>query len=414
MNSLVSFAAITILCCAVAINHASGCNSDENKSNPSNVVQPSESPEDMQKLLAETGQNYRDARSLRIERKMIMTTKAELMNMSAQTVQSVLFAPNGRYRTELKDASVWQVNGSDGTTTWSWYPWLKEYVEHPAQPTSVESNPALGGFVEFLRDIDKKLASSRVLPAQMIEVDGQPVNCMVMIGPPSPRNDPSMPQQTTYWIDKNRKVLVKEQYVIRSAIPEHSFYSERTTTYITELNGPVPDSMFHFAPPTDAKRVDEINFGPVELAGKPAPPLKLKTLSGEYFDLASLRGQPVLVEFWATWCMPCRESMAQLAELYGELKGKGLALVGVSKDDDPADAARFVEAHKYSWVQVADPKWESDREWGGPGIPNLVLIGKEGKVLLDAQGFDKDEEFKIRTMLHSMDAAFPAPDRSKQ
>ena len=390
---------------------------DVSKAQEAIAVHGSDSPEDMQKLLAETAETYREAKSFRIEREIVDVTESELMTLSNKALSSVVVAPEHRYRIVRKDAGTWDIHQSDGKTEWIWYPWRKEYVEHPVGSSSDPEgpSPAESGIVAWLRQIDKKLASGRVQPPQTIDIGHGRVNCMVIIGPPSrQQHDPTMQQQTTYWIDRERKILVKELFVMRSTVPEHKFDGERTTIYTTELNTSFADSLFTFVPPIGAKRVEKIPFGPVDLVGKTAPPLRLKTLDGNEFDLGSLRGKPVLLDFWATWCMPCRESMPHLAKLYDEFKEKGLALVSVSKDDDSADAARFIAKRKYSWLNVADPKSESDGDWGESGIPRLVLIGKDGKVLFESEGFDDAQEVKIRAALHNMDPTFPAVDGTRE
>jgi thiol-disulfide isomerase/thioredoxin len=381
-----------------------------------NKAQRPDSPEDMEKLLAETAETYREAKSFRIEREMVNTTRSDLMKFSGRYLLSVVVAPGHRYRIVRKDAGTWDVHQSDGKTEWTWYPWRKQYVEQPAEHSDPEDlSPAEGGFVAWLRQIDKKLASGRVQSRQTIEVGHRRVNCMVIIGPPSlQQHDPTMLQQTTYWIDRDRRVLVKEKFVMRSTVPEHKYDDARTTSYTTQLNISFPDTLFNFVPEAGAKRVEKVDFGPVELVGKPAPPLKLKTLDGKEFDLESLRGKPVLVDFWATWCMPCREAMPHLAKLYDQFREKGLGVVSVSKDDDPADAARFFAKYKYSWLNVADPNGESDGDWGESGIPRLVLVGKDGRVLFEGEGFDEAQEAKIRAALHNMDPAFPVADGSRE
>ena len=399
---------------AVDQNSASSTpNADRSKPEHATSIQGADSPEDMQKLLAETARSYREAKSLRIEREIVVTTESELMTLSSKSLFDVIAAPENRYRVVRKDAGTWDIQESDGKTEWIWYPWRKEYVERPVERSSESEglNPAESSFNTWLKQIDKKLASGRVQPPQTIDTGHGRVNCMVIIGPPPhQQHDPTMQQQTTYWIDRDRKILVKEQFVMRSTVPEHKFDNERTTIYTTELNASFADSLFKFVPPLGAKRVEKIEFGPIELVGKTAPPLRLKTLDGKEFDLGSLRGKPVLVDFWATWCAPCRESMPHLAKLYDEFKEKGLALVSVSKDDYPADAARFVAKYKYSWLNVADPEWESDGDWGDSAIPRLVLIGKDSTVLFESLGFDDVQEGKIRAALHKMDPSFPAVD----
>lgn len=388
-------------------------NADRSEPEQATSIQGADSPEDMQKLLAETARSYREAKSFRIEREEVVTTESELMTLSSKSLFDVIAAPENRYRIVRKGAQTWDIHESDGKTEWIWYPWRKEYVEHPVERSSESEglNPAESGIITWLEQIDKKLASGRVQPPQTIDTGHGRVNCMVIIGPPPhQQHDPTMQQQTTYWIDRDRKILVKEQFVMRSTVPEHKFDNEGTTIYTTELNASFADSLFKFVPPLGAKRVEKIEFGPVELVGKTAPPLRLKTLDGKEFDLGSLRGKPVLVDFWATWCAPCRESMPHLAKLYDEFKEKGLALVSVSKDDYPADAARFVAKYKYSWLNVADPEGESDGDWGESAIPRLVLIGKDSTVLFESLGFDDVQEAKIRAALHKMDPSFPAVD----
>ncbi len=380
--------------------------------------QKRDAPEEMQTLLLATARNYREAKSLKIEREMVRTAQAELNKSWEKTFSNVALAPGNRYRREDKLADSWDIRQSDGTTEWRWYPWRKQYSEQAADKSSDSSlSPAESGWIGWLKQIDKKLAAGKLQPPETTEIDGRRVKCMVIIGPPSAREwpDPSMKQQTTYWIDRDRKILAKEESVIYSTVPEHKFDYVATTTYnVVEFNPSLPDSMFKFIPPIGAERVDSFEAGPIALVGKSAPSLKLKTLEGKDFDLASLRGKPVIVDFWATWCVPCRQSMPHVAKLSKEFKARGLDLVSVSLDEDPDDAARYIEQHKYSWTHLADPKSQSERDWGQSAIPRLVLIGKDGKVLFDSQGYDEQEETKLRSVLHKMDPSFPAAESSEK
>lgn len=274
---------------AVDQNSASSTpNADRSKPEHATSIQGADSPEDMQKLLAETAGTYRGVKSFRIEREIVAATESELMTLSSKSLVSVTVAPENRYQIVRKDAGTWDIHESDGKTEWIWYPWRKEYVEKSVERSSDPEalSPGESGIIAWLRQIDKKLASGRVQPPQTIDTGHGRVNCMVIIGPPPhQQRDPTMQQQTTYWIDRDRKILVKEQFVMRSTVPEHKFHSEGTTIYTTELNASFADSLFKFVPPVGTKKVEKIEFGPVELVGKTAPPLRLKTLDGKEFDL---------------------------------------------------------------------------------------------------------------------------------
>ncbi|MBX7133080.1 MAG: TlpA family protein disulfide reductase [Fimbriimonadaceae bacterium] len=120
-------------------------------------------------------------------------------------------------------------------------------------------------------------------------------------------------------------------------------------------------------------------------------PVELKfvdAMSGKEWDMAAHRGKVVLIDFWATWCGPCRETIPELKELYSEYHSKGFEIVGVSLDDSEAKGGlkklrEFVQKSKMPWPQyhqgdAFDGKFSS--EWGVMSIPTTFLIDKQGNL----------------------------------
>ncbi|MGC4048809.1 MAG: TlpA disulfide reductase family protein, partial [Paludibaculum sp.] len=107
----------------------------------------------------------------------------------------------------------------------------------------------------------------------------------------------------------------------------------------------VPDSTFEFVPPKNAKRVDSVPIpgqtGSL-LLNKPAPDFELKTLEGEKVRLSALRGKVVLLNFWASWCGPCRRELPGLADIYDRLSKKGLHVYGIN-DEGKSIAKEYSE-----------------------------------------------------------------------
>ncbi|MDO8485159.1 MAG: TlpA disulfide reductase family protein [Candidatus Limnocylindrales bacterium] len=95
--------------------------------------------------------------------------------------------------------------------------------------------------------------------------------------------------------------------------------------------------------------------GPRAVVGNPAPAIVGTTLDGTTFDLAALRGHPVLVNFWGPSCVPCREEFPLLAAKLAEHAAGGLSVVGVLTDDPPEPARDFVAEYGASWPTVIDP-----------------------------------------------------------
>lgn len=132
------------------------------------------------------------------------------------------------------------------------------------------------------------------------------------------------------------------------------------------------------------------------VAGKPAPDLKLKDLDGKEVSLADLKGKVVLVNFWATWCDPCRVEIPWLIEMQGKYGSRGFTVVGVAMDDEGKSAvAPFVAKERFDvngqQLPMSYPIWlgsdEAADQFGGIlGYPTSFLISKDGKQVEKYQG----------------------------
>jgi cytochrome c biogenesis protein CcmG/thiol:disulfide interchange protein DsbE len=116
------------------------------------------------------------------------------------------------------------------------------------------------------------------------------------------------------------------------------------------------------------------------LLGEPAPEIDLLTLDGEQVSLSSLRGQPVLVNFWATWCLPCREEFPLMVTAYGEHADDGLEILGVVHDDTVDGARAFAADMNAEWPMLNDLDDVAWQDYTGVGMPTSFFIDEEGIV----------------------------------
>jgi len=118
--------------------------------------------------------------------------------------------------------------------------------------------------------------------------------------------------------------------------------------------------------------------------GQPAPDFTLNTPEGTPLSLSSLKGKVVVIDFWASWCGPCRRENPHMVEIYNELNPKGVEFLGVSLDKDKAKWLKAIEDDGLIWKHVSDLKyWDSAaaKLYGVNGIPATVLIDQNGTIV---------------------------------
>jgi peroxiredoxin len=133
-----------------------------------------------------------------------------------------------------------------------------------------------------------------------------------------------------------------------------------------------------------------------------APNFTLKTYKDKTVDLASLKGKVVIVNFWATWCGPCRAEIPDFIKLYDAYKSKGLEIVGISLDRNGwSDVQPFIEKNKINYPIVLGTDEVVERYGGIEAIPTTFIVNREGTVVERQVGMlTKDKlEKKIKSLL---------------
>ena len=105
------------------------------------------------------------------------------------------------------------------------------------------------------------------------------------------------------------------------------------------------------------------------------------------FDVGQYAGKVVVVDFWASWCVPCRRSFPWLNAMHDKYAGQGLVIVGVNLDMEQHDAAKFLEEYPAEFAIVYDENKELARQYGVVAMPSSFVIGRDGRITAKHMGF---------------------------
>jgi len=136
--------------------------------------------------------------------------------------------------------------------------------------------------------------------------------------------------------------------------------------------------------------------------GRATPSLELAALDGRRHSLAEYRGRVVLVNFWATWCAPCRAEMPSLERLRRSLEGEPFVLLAVNVGEDAAAVRAFAEQLPMGFPLLLDRDTQVARAWGARALPVTFVVGPEGRIRYQALGERNWADVEIRSRLRAL------------
>ena len=136
--------------------------------------------------------------------------------------------------------------------------------------------------------------------------------------------------------------------------------------------------------------------------GTPAPAFALPAADGHVVALDGLRGRVVYVDFWASWCGPCRRSFPWMNALQQRFGGRGLAVVAINVDKRRPDADRFLQQYPATFTVLFDPAGETPTAYAVPGMPTSYLLDARGHVVQIEQGFLDDRRAELEARIESL------------
>jgi thiol-disulfide isomerase/thioredoxin/outer membrane lipoprotein-sorting protein len=387
-------------------------------------------------LLNAVARNYaRGVDTFRMESISEISSNSDLRHEWRKVYRTAIKGPGSLYRIETRSPYGSFIQDSDGTNEWVYQIEGRMYVKRPL-PLNWPQFPKLqfAGSLEVSEAWSMRVLleftvagykRADMLPQETITVEGHTYPCYVVhvTSDDTVRGGNSdFRSDTTLWIDKTALVIRKQTIhshayaldggnrSIRIPFIEHS-----TIIYpAADFDVVIDPALFKFVPPAEAKEVARLEGDwYVEPAaptttriGQLAPDVSFLAADGRKVELASYRGKPLLLDFWATWCAPCLASMPTLNRIYMDVRNKGIGVVTLD-EDNPEMASEYLARHNYSWVNYHDDNWEISHAFKNRAIPLTVLINGRGEIQYYAEGVD---EAAVRKAIASLGPEFAPLD----
>ncbi len=216
------------------------------------------------------------------------------------------------------------------------------------------------------------------------------------------------------WVDTGDNPLLAKltmdiSKVLKAAKADSMDIAMSITYANWSLDGDMAGDIFQFKPPEGAKKRElqqpaQSAASPADaLKGKPAPPFSLDLLDGGTMDLASHKGKDVVIlDFWATWCGPCRMDLPIYAKIANEYKDKGVVFYAVNLGDTPEAVQSFLKSTGVKCAVAMDRQKVTGRSYHVQNIPMSVIIDQSGKVEAVHVGGSRDLETQLRTEIDAL------------
>ena len=187
------------------------------------------------------------------------------------------------------------------------------------------------------------------------------------------------------------------------------------------MTGEVDESLFAYTPKPDAKKYESVDDYLIEqagepaehsLTGKPAPAFRALDLAGKIIDSRKLKGQVVIIDFWATWCQPCLESMPVIEKVAATFKGKPVQLLSINTGQKRDEVKEFFAKRKSKVRTLLDPNGLIADGFQADRIPQTVIVRGDGVIETVLMGF-ADEADLTKRLTAAVESSLKAPGKNK-
>ncbi len=302
-----------------------------------------------------------------------------------------------------------QVGGEQARTlvynadsTWAFHPPSGEYI---ARPGRLQPGPQRTDFPDFFnayKRLDEITDRTQIISADTTYELGNEqrrVFFLELILKPDPQN-PGASNTMLLWVDRDRGVVLQERssrYIPTS--PAGPVSLRRTTSFrIASVNEGIPDSLFTFEPPENTRAVTEIvafpNL-PVTLHGRQVDPFSLPALHAEEeLSLSRWQGRVIVLNFWATWCAPCRAEMSALNRLQKQGQSEGLTVLAINVEELPEPVRSYIEEEGLDFTVLLDQFGLVSRQFSVEELPTTFVIDRSGIIRDHMIGARTEADFR--------------------
>jgi TonB family protein len=371
-------------------------------------------PDDQIDILNRVASAYRGASNLQLKGMKIHERHDEFVDNVTKIPFALILTPDNKFRLESKNEAGTDLQVCDGQKHWDYSARTNKYSSAAGTPDPIYL---------FNDRVDLRFLTGHLLNAEFLRQEtlqagaGEHLCDVIEVHYERTHQSPNAEfGDVLFWIDHSSHLVWKTRMAVTTEVGQSGAKTSsfETTLYTdVQMGLDLPADTFTFAPPSGST---EQNAGKVDareaLVGRPAPDFKLRDLDGEDVQLASLRGKVVLLDFWATWCGPCRMTMPKLNHLFQQFQKKEVVILGINEDEDPQTVRRFIRDNGYEYPILltarGDPVIES---YLARSLPTMVIIDKNGVIADYRVGYGSATEEMLRENLVRISSAGYVPPK---
>ncbi|HTZ76077.1 MAG TPA: redoxin domain-containing protein [Candidatus Aquilonibacter sp.] len=275
---------------------------------------------------------------------------------------------------------------NDGSTEWT----LDRKTDRYSRSPAADAAPSL---ISDLANVDKNVKGAEILREDLYSLGNEKRKVLILevVRDRWPADAPRFAQDSTVRIDEQ----TLEIYGINTYTNGATIYDNGPTQIVryslTQQNQTAAASLFTFSPPAGAEEVASLDSSPAATAsvlGTDAPDFALSDAGGHSYHLADLRGKVVVIDFWASWCPPCRASMPYLQQISQGYADRGAIVLGLDGGEDAQTVADFAKTNNYTFPLLVGGEPRVTSQYYVDAYPTTLVIDRNGKIVFREDGMD--------------------------